>query len=761
MKKTAYITVIFLSLFIGRLNATYPNGTLKGKVTEVINNRIIAGVFIEVMKTKLTSISDEEGRFTIENVPVGSYNVKISVPGFKGIIKTDVVIHPKRITRLDIELEQETLKLEETVEVSVSYFPKKEKEPNSTFNMSAEEIRRAPGSSGDVSRMLIALPGVTNINDFSSDLIVRGGSPAENGFFIDNIEIPNINHFPSFGSSGGFFSAINPDFLEKVDFYTGAFSSVFGDRLSSIIDMSFREGNRNEYDGMLNADLLQAGGILEGPLGKGKGSFLLSGRTCIVRGLQDIGLIKIDYFDFPQMSDFQAKIVYDFSGRQRLTILNVLGTGDLNAGDEDFDVGLDYTQNTAGVNLRSIWNDRFISETSLAYAFIKNGFNLEFQFEDDEFYWNYTTNNKMTNLRNCNYLEINSRNKFEFGIQFKQEVFDQDWHISQYTDDRGIVIEAEDRITNDFTVTKSALFFSYILSPFNGLNASIGLRGDHSSFSEKLRVSPRLTLSYNLLPKLSLNLGYGIFYQALPSYLFADHPEFKELEDPMAVHYVLGLEYRTGKGTRFTLEFYDKEYINLPIHPDYPKRLLSDRETFSLYYPTDQVVNAGTAYSRGVEFLIQKKLVRKFYGLFSGSYFRCRYKDLEGIERNRIYDNRYTMNFTLGYKPTRKWEFGVRWTIMGGAPYTPIDVEASKREGDGIRDQTRFNMARYPAYNSLNVRLEKRFHFSKTGLIIYLDVLNALNRDNVLGYYWNSDENEIKQIPQMPIFPKLGVEFRF
>jgi len=761
MRNKVVIAFIFIFLFFCCLNAATSQGTLKGNVTEVINNRILAGAIVNVLNTERITISDENGTFTIAGLPVGSYNVKVSTQGFRGIIKTDVVILPKRITHLDIQLEQEPLQLEESVDVSASYFPKNEKEPNSTFNMSAEEVRRAPGSSGDVSRMLKALPGVSNINDANSDLIVRGGSPSENGFFIDNIEIPNINHFPSFGSSGGFFSAINPDFLDNVDFYTGAFSSTFGDRLSSIIDMTFREGNRNEFDGMLNVDLMQAGAMLEGPLGKGKGSFLFSARTCIIRFLQDAGIVKIENFDFPQMTDSQLKIVYDLSSRQKLTLLNVLGIGDLNAGGDDFNVGLNYTQNTVGLNLRSIWSDRFISQTSVAYAIMKHGFNLEFEFEDDDFYWNYTTNNKVFSFRNTNYFEFNHRHKLEFGIQFKHESFDQDWHISDYTDDTGKTIPSEDRITNNFGVGKSAVFFSYILSPFKKLTTSVGVRGDISSFSKKIRLSPRLSLSYQLLSGLSLNLGYGVFYQSLPSYIFADHPEFKDLKDPRAIHYVLGLEYRTGKGTRFTLEFYDKKYNYLPIHPDYPERLISDRETFSLYYPINQILNAGTGYSRGVEFLVQQKLVKKIYGLISGSYFRCRYTDLNGVQRNRIYDNRYTMNLTLGYKPSRNWEFSVRWSIMGGTPYTPIDVAASIKEEEEIRDRTLFNMSRYPAYNSLNVRIERRLNFNKTSLILYIDVMNALNKENVSGYYWNPDENEVNQINQMPFFPKLGVEYRF
>lgn len=741
-----------------------PSGTIAGKVVEKTNRRIIPGAFVQLLGTKFETISDNNGKFEFSDVPVGIYSVKFSIYGFKAIVITDIVVHSNRITQLNVELQEEILRLRETVDVSASYFPEKEQDPISTFNLSAEEIRRAPGSSGDISRMLKMMPGVSNLNDSVSDLIVRGGSPTENAFFIDNIEVPNINHFPTFGSTGGFFSAINPDLLQNVDFYTGGFSALYGDRLSSIIDMKFRDGNVNDFDVLLNVDLMQAGSIIEGPIAKGKSSFILSGRTCVIRYLQDLGIIKFggeNDFTFPAMSDSQARLTLDLSPNNKLTVLNIFSTGGFDLGQEEFEMDLNYTQNTLGLNLRTIWSNSFFSRTSLSYSLMKQGFDFQYQFEDDDFFWNYGTQQTGLALRNTNYLKLNDRSKFEFGLQLKRESFEQDWNIDEYTDDWGYVIPASHKTTEGFHSTKTGLFLSYIFTPVNRLTTTIGFRGDHNSITEKFHISPRLSFTYRFSRRFSLHGGTGIYYQALPLYVQAENTAFKKLKEATAIHYILGLEYRTGKGTRFTLEVYDKEYKHLPINPEYPERLIIDRDSFTLYFPPEALVDNGKAYSRGLELLVHKKMVKKLYGILCFSYFRSRYKDFFGVERNRIYDNRYTFNLVMGYKPFTKWEFSVKWTMMGGAPYTPINIEESIEEEREVRDFSRINEARYPDYNSLNIRVEYRLSLSKLGIIAFIDATNALNRKNVAYFYWNPDEDKIEKITQMPFFPKLGIEVRF
>ena len=741
-----------------------PTGTLSGKVVEKNNGRFIPGVTVSILETTFTAISDHEGKFKFFGVPVGLYSVEFSIPGFQTSVKTDIVVHPNRITQIDMEMQEDLLRLEETVDVSASYFPEKEQDPMSTFNLSAEEIRRAPGSSGDISRMLMMMPGVSNLNDSNSDLIVRGGSPNENAFFIDNIEIPNINHFPTFGSTGGVFSAINPDLLRNVDFYTGGFSASYGDRLSSIIDMSFRDGNKDEFDVLFSVDLLQAGSVVEGPLAKGKGSFILSGRICVVRYLQDLGIIDfgedID-FTFPDMKDSQARLTFDLSPNNKLSFLNYFSAGDFDLGQDEFNMDLNYRQNTGGVNLRTIWNNNFISNTSLSYSFIKQNFDMTYQFEADDFFWNYGTHEENLSLRNLNYLELNDRSKIEFGLQIKRESFEQDWNIAEFTDYWGNLIPASTKKTEGFSATKFGLFLSYIATPFKNLTTTLGARADYHSITDNFVVSPRFSFRYRFSPRFSLHGGMGIFFQSLPLYIQAENTAYRELKESRAIHHILGLEYRMDLGTRFSLEVYHKQYAHLPIDPFYPRRLLTDRDAFTLYFPPEDLVDTGTASSRGVELLVQKKMIKRIYGIFSFSYFRCSYKDLFGVERNRIYDNRYTLNLVLGYKPGVRWEFSTKWTLIGGAPYTPIDIEASIKEETDVRDYSRFNGARYPDYSTLNLRGEYRLSLSKFGMIVFVDISNVFNRKNVMYYYWNPDEKKIESINQMPFFPKIGLEFRF
>ncbi len=164
------------------------------------------------------------------------------------------------------------------ITVNAAYFPQSQDEASGVHNFTGEEIRRAPGSAGDINRILFSLPSVGKVNDLTTNLVVRGGSPNETGYLIDNIEIPNINHYPTQGSSGGALALLNVDLIQDVEFSTGGLSAAYGDRLSGVLDVSLREGNRNEFDGQLDFNMSGAGAIFEGPLGSDRGSWLVSAR---------------------------------------------------------------------------------------------------------------------------------------------------------------------------------------------------------------------------------------------------------------------------------------------------------------------------------------------------------------------------------------------------------------------------------------------------------------------------------------------------
>ena len=274
---------LFLSLSSITCFAADPTGIIKGKVVNSETKEPLIGANVIILNTQRGAATDRNGNFLIPEVPVGSYNLVFQYIGFKKIIKPDVMVRPGRITFLNVGLHETVIKGDQ-VTVTADYFQKDDSKPTSIISSNNEEIRRSPGSAGDVIRILIALPSTAQVHDMANDLMVRGGSPFENGFYIDNIQIPNLNHFSVHGTTGGGIGLINVDFIDDFKFYTGGFSAAFGDRLSSITDIKLREGNRDEYDAHVDMSLSGIGGGIEGPFSGQKAScdFHLS---CLENGI--------------------------------------------------------------------------------------------------------------------------------------------------------------------------------------------------------------------------------------------------------------------------------------------------------------------------------------------------------------------------------------------------------------------------------------------------------------------------------------------
>ena len=742
------------------LEASQSYGTVQGKVSEEQGNRSITGVLIKIMDTESSTLSNEDGEYKLLRVPVGNYRIKFSYAGFETIIKTDIIVRPNRITFLDVKMREDLPWLNETVTVEESYFHKDIEVPTSSAQISAEEIRRVPGTAGFVGRVLTALPGVGFSGaDENTDLLVRGGSPDENGFFIDNIEVPNINHLPRLASSGGVFAAFNPDLLQNVEFYSGAFSADYGDRLSSITNITFREGNRNEFDGELDLNLFMTGLVIEGPISAGKGSWLIAGRKSYVKLLNELEILGVG--ETLDTNDVQVKLVYDLSPKHKLNVLNLLAGGNFRDFYEGFagaEVTEDnyYTQNTLGINWKAIWNNHFFSNTSLSYSFLKRTDTEAFPVNGLDFHWKTKDLAQYFTLRNSNFIFFKNNNKLEFGVQLKYEKDDINYYQDQYYTSTG---EFYPNVERDFAyhTTKSTLYLSLGLNLFKRLDTTIGFRGDYSSRHKVFHLSPRISGAVHLSKKLSITGGYGIFYQTIPMRFMTFYPWHVDLKDINATHYNLGIEYINGS-TKLTLEFFNKQYKNLLIDPEYPLNLASELAIDTYYYP-DSLTNAGSGFARGVELLIHKKLVKRWHALLSVTIFRSRYRDLYGIWRNSSFETPYIINLLAGYKPNKLWEVGIRSTVMGGRPTTPFDEDLSRSMGRIYYDLSKFNESRYPAYAKLNLRCERRFFFKKSNLVIYLDIWNALNSEFVYEYeYENREVVERTHLPLMPIF---GLKYEF
>jgi hypothetical protein len=741
-------------------NNGHPVGSIFGTVVNAETMEPLASVNVAVLPVSMITTTDSTGRFVIRYVPVGNYNVFFQRIGFEHIVQSDVLVRPDRITTMSTGMREKPIQSEETV-VQADYFSNTDMTPLSFVSFNAEEIRRAPGSAGDVSRILMALPGTAQVADNANDLMVRGGSPVENGFFVDGIQIPNINHFPVQGGTGGPIGIINVDFLDDVSFYTGGFPVTYGNRLSSIVDMKFRDGNREAFDAQLDMGLSGFGGVIEGPLPGKKGSWFFSAR----RSYLDLLVKAIGTGVAPRYGDAQSKITFDIDSRNTITVLDIFSTSSigmthtdaLDNHEEYFGTYRSY-QNTAGLTWRSLWSEKGYSTTSLSYSLSTSSNHMDNTSDETDFIDN-TDYQGFVNIRNMNFYEIHRTLKIEAGVDAEYSPTEYDYVLAEYRDRLGNVVPAAHLIKN-LTTVQVGVFINTIWNPFERLTVTAGLRRDYFSFNDHTNFSPRLILSYRLNERLSLNASAGLFTQHLPSVLLMQNEAYKNLHDPEAIHYVLGLDYMLTADTKLTFELYEKEYRNLPLDPSDPAlSLIDDGRSGSHFRNYSFIVDKGKAYTRGMELLIQKKLAKDFYGLISASLFRSRYRDYSGQWRDRLYDNRYLFSVIGGYKPNNTWEFSLRWTIAGGVPYTPFDIEQSTSANTGIIDRNRINGSRYPDYHSMNIRVDKRFFFQYSSLTLYLSILNAYGRENIDGYSWDKVENKQRTSHQWGFLPIIGFEY--
>jgi len=752
--------ILILTFFFHFNLLANTTGTIKGRLVDNETKSPLVGANITITDFALGAATDQEGYFIINSVPSGAYSLQFNYIGYQQKIKTDVIVRPQRITYVNNELKLTTLEVD-AINVTAGYFSESNDESASVVNFSHEEIRRAPGSAGDVSRILMTLPSIAKVNDQSNNLIVRGGNPIENTFYVDNIEIANINHFPHQGASGGPIGILNVDFIEDVKFYSGGFASVFGDKLSAIMDINFREGNRQHFEAQLDLNFSGFGGIVEGPLFGENGSWMLSARRSYLDFV--INAFNVGSTVAPVYGDIVGKLTYELNAYNKLTFLGIFAddhnSPDREVAEQNYMThygNQDLYQSTFGLNWRSLWGKIGYSNASLAYS--QNKFN-------EDFYETTTTKYNIKNrsteqaikFRNTNHFILSENSTLEFGIEAKHLIENYDNWYNQTTNIVGDTISALS-LKDEISAIKLGGFLNFLSSPFNGLTTTLGLRADYFSYNETIEWSPRFSASYQLTPETSISGSIGMFYQTLPLLLLSQNESFKNLKNPSAIHYIFGMERLLTESTKLTVEIYQKDYSNFSMDPKQPAIFVLDKNNFINY---ENLLDKGNASSRGVEIMVQKKLAEDFYGLANASYFKSRYQGLDSKWRDRDYDNQITFSVEGGYKPNSIWEFSMRWIYAGGVPYTPFDIEKSKMNHRAVYNENRINETRYPDYHSMNLRVDKRWNFNSSNIVFYLSVWNIYNRQNLANYFWNDNEQKQDEVYQWGLLPIFGIEYEF
>jgi hypothetical protein len=356
---------------------------------------------------------------------------------------------------------------------------------------------------------------------------------------------------------------------------------------------------------------------------------------------------------------------------------------------------------------------------------------------------------------------LSKGNFVEFGIESKYHFSSYNFFQSDYTNALGDSVPAL-YVDDDINSPKAGAFASLTLTPMDRLRTTAGVRYDYFDFNQHSHFSPRLSLTWKLSDITSLNAATGIFYQNLPLNILAQKVSNKELKDPVSYHAILGMSRLLNENTKLTLETYYKSYKYFPLDPAQPQFFVADYVASEGYAGNyDRLLDKGKARSYGIEATVQKKLVSGIYGLACASYSKSEYKSIDGIWRDRIFDNGLIFGVEGGIKPNNKWEFSTRWIYAGGRPYTPLDIDASRAINRSILDGTRVNDARYPAYHSLNIRADRRFLFKGSNLIAYFSIWNVYNQKNIADVYWDEINRKQGTVYQWSMLPVFGFEYEF
>jgi outer membrane receptor for ferrienterochelin and colicin len=724
------------------------NGVVKGKVVDATNNEPLPFVNVVVMGTTIGSVSDIDGNFQIFGLKPGFIRLSASFVGYETTISSELEVSNAKVSNIEITMLETTTKVEE-VTVRASQYRKTEESPVSLRSIGVGEIETNPGANRDISKVIQSFPGVASTPAFRNDVIIRGGGPSESVFYLDGIEVPNINHFATQGSSGGPVGILNADFIREVKYYSGAFPANRGDALSGVLEFNQIDGNseRTKFKATLGASEVSA--TFDGPLGKNT-SYIFSARRSYLQFL--FGVLKLPFL--PSFTDFQYKVRTKIDQKNEITFIG-LGAIDhnaLNLGIENPNEQQQYILSQLPVNDQWTYTlganyKHFHSNGFLTVALSRNMLNNEsykYLENDESNPDNLTLKYKSWEIENKLRVENTNRVntfKFNYGATVDLVRYTNDTYQKRYF--RGNLFEIN--YNTDISLVKYGLF-GQVSRNFlaDQLVISLGTRFDGNNYSAEMQnpltqFSPRFSLAYSLSDVLSLNANAGRYYQ-LPPYTSLGFKRDGALVNKQnalkyirADHYIAGVEYRPSQMLQFTLEGFFKDYANYPFSVNDSISLANKGNDFGVLGDEEVVsISKGRAY--GVEFLARINNQKNLNGNISYTLVRSEFKDVKtGEFIPSSWDSRHLLTIFGTYKLKGNWIVGGKFRFVGGLPFTPYDLEKSSlvtawdAQGGPYLDYSKFNSERFASFNQLDVRIDKVFYLKKFTAKIYIDIQNAYN----------------------------------
>lgn len=790
--------VLWLVVFgVQVLSAQQVTQTVRGVIVDKESNAPIEGATVFALKDSAVlseHTTQADGSFRLEKIPVGRVNVVASYIGYKRVYLPNILLSSGKETVLNIEMESA---VETKQEVQVTAGRKgetiNEMAVLSARAFSVEETERYAGSRGDPARMASNYAGVSGTDDSRNDLVIRGNSPFGLLYRVDNVVIPNPNHFAVAGATGGSVGILNNRMLTTSDFLTGAFPAEFGNAVAGVFDIRLKSGNNERHEYTIQLGMLGAEAFGEGPISKkNKSSYIFNYRYATLEGLVKLG-IDIGTEAIPKYQDLQFKLNFPMKNGDNLSVFGIGGWSQINFitsnrlkpeardiyASKDQDEYFRAALGMIGVTYTHRVNDHEYSKTSLAVStqFNRNHFDRVIRHVDS------TTGNFVvdTMYRKLEYFFVNTRytlsylrnNKISSSSAIRYGVVTELYQPKFI--DSNLIEPAFNVNVSDFTWVKRLngnhgahlLFQPFVQWKYSineKLSTVVGLHGQYFTLNHRWSVEPRFSIKWQFKPNQSLAFGTGLHSQLLPvyQYFLEDDNGYnynRKLDYMRSFHAVLGYDVFFKHDIRIKAEAYFQQLWGLPVDTFASSyNMLNEGSGFDRFFP-GRLKSKGLGRNMGVEVTLEKFFTHNWFLMFSASVYDSKLQGSDGKYYNSSFNGNYILNllgtkeFKWGKKRLNTIGIGGKITFGGGQRYTPYDTTLSQMyENPVVTDSIR-NMFQFKPYFRFDIKLNYRCNTKRFTHEVGVDLVNVTFQKNILRMQYVSPENPANEVYQLGFLP--------
>jgi len=783
--KLSILVILFCAIF-AKAQTTQ---NIRGKVidsefkTPIVNVNVI----LESSNPIIASATDDNGNFVLEGVPVGRQNITISAVGYKTQTISALLVQSAKETLLEVELEVEIFQMDEVV---IKAKENKNATRNKMTTVSArtftvEETEKYAGSRGDIARMAMNFAGVSAANDQRNDIIIRGNSPSGLLWRLDEVDIPNPNHFAENGTTGGPVGMINNSLLKNSDFFTGAFPSEYGNALSGVFDLQLRNGNHVKHEQLFQVGFNGFEFGVEGPLSKKTEATYLADFRYSTMELVD-KIIDFGTSGIPKYKDLTLKFnfplekgnfsLFGLAGDSKIEMLDSEGD---NEGDLYSDEGQDLVNSSRmgvmGASYYHIINDKTSYKLILSGVYQKGGTTIDTldinEIPHPNIDHQYTE--YRTSLSGYLHKKLNPKLSNRTGFGINRMGFDL--NSAQYNSIYGGIvaeIEYKRNLLDGITLWQPYTHFTYKIAEPLTLNA--GLHFSYLDLNNAFALEPRAGLKLKLPHNQSLAMGYGLHskVQSMPVYFYGTRlpngdliETNKELDFTKAHHLVLGYEKQFTEYLRLKSEVYYQHLYDVPVTQDASS--FSILNTGSGWGITDEdyLVNEGTGTNYGLELTLERFFNKNYYFLTTFSLFQSKYKGSDEVERNTAYNGNYVANILFGKEfvlsPKNTIGIDLKASLAGGKRYTPIDLIASQTSASTIYIENQAFSQQFDPFFKSDFKVSYKRNGKKVDQEWIFYIENFTDHENILFQWYSKSEQSIKNINQLGLFPMMQYRIHF